>query len=74
MCDETVNQTTVNRCAIKLHKYEDGKENIEDESHCGQPVSVTDAKHRQKVDKFTKVAIESRNKSPPIILIYPKKE
>jgi hypothetical protein len=52
--ENTVNRTTVNRWAIKFRECEPGRANIVDQPRSGRLVSVTDDKHKKKVDELIK--------------------
>ena len=52
--ENTVNRTTINRCAIKFRECEPGRANIVDQPRSGRLVSMTDDKHQQQVDELIK--------------------
>ena len=55
VCGEnTVNNTTVNRWAIKFRECEPGRANVVDQPRSGRPVSGTDDKHQKQVDELIK--------------------
>ena len=52
--ENTVNRTTVHGWAIKFRECEPGHANIVDQPRSGRSVSVTDDKHKKRIDELIK--------------------